>query len=204
MSRLRLLRTPAAAALAVFALSLAPPGAAEDLDPDALFESAKAAYGERKYGKALADLRLLVSEVGRRRVDALREFLPGTTAGFTAGEVEATDLSGLGMAVGATLRRDYDKAGARASVELTVDSPMVGALAMAMNPMIVQASGHTIVRVKGRQALLEVPKGGGDASITMLLASNTASLKVSGPTKADAEALAGAMDLDRLEKALQE
>jgi hypothetical protein len=203
MPRLRLPRAALAAALVVFASSLAPPGGAEDLDPNALFDSAKAAFGEGKYGKSLADLRLLVGEVGRRRVEGLKALLPAAPAGFTAGEAEATDLSGFAMAVGATLARDYEKGDARVRVEMLVDSPTVGMLAMAMNPTIAQASGHSIVRVKGRMALLEAPKGG-DASLTLLLASNTASFKVTGPTRADVEALANAADLDRIEKALQE
>jgi hypothetical protein len=199
-----LVRRSVLAGLLAATCSVAPAGLAEDLDPDALFESAKTAYGEKKYGKALADLRLLVGEVGRRRVLALQDLLPAAPAGYTAGEVESGDLAGIAMGMGTTLKRRYTKGDAEISVDLSVDSPMIAGFAMAMNPMFAQAAGHTIVRVKGRQAMIEGKPGEGSATLRLLLASNTALLQVTGPARADVESLASATDLDRLEKALQE
>jgi hypothetical protein len=182
-------------------------GLAEDLDPAALFESAKASYEAKKYGKAIADLKLLAGEVARRRGEVLKAFLPGAPAGWTAEEAEAADLAGgLFFAQGIQVRRRYTKGEAEGEAELIVDSPMLAG-ALAMMQMAGQMPGYSVVKVKGRTAILEQDKEAKSASVSIVLGGNTALLKISGRNVAKedvVDVLGGAFDLDGLDKAIAE
>jgi hypothetical protein len=200
------LRRTTAAALVLAALAAAGPGTAEDLDPAALFESAKAAYDQQKYGKAAADLKLLLGEIGRRRGESLKGFLPVAPAGWTAGEAEVTDAGAVVFAAGLSVRRSYSKGDAEVNVELTVDSPATAGF-MAMFQMAGQMPGYAVVTVRGRRALLELDASSKTGTLSLVLGGNTALLQIrgNGVSKADlVDVFGGATNLDGLDRALLE
>ena len=178
-------------------------GVAEDLDPNALFDSAKASYGQKKYGKAMGDLRLLMGEVARRRGDDLKTRLPDAPAGWTAGEAESEVLAFFSS--GIVVRRAYTKEGSNVRLELVADSPIAASFASVF--AMAQMTGQPIVKVKGRQAILEHDAQNRNGSVKLVLASNTAllSLEGDGVSKQDlVDGFGNALDLDGLERALQE
>ncbi len=191
--------------LAGLALLSSSPLLAEDLDPATLFDSAKAAYGEKKYGKALQDLNLLVKELGRLRMESLKTTLPGAPAGWTAEDVEG-DSSAQGFAFfggGISVKRTYRKGDeTQVTVTLTADSPMAAAFS-GMLQFVPQ--GSQVVTVKGRRAVLKFDKEDKSADLTLVISGNTALLQVEGRgvTREDVGTVfANALDLDGMEKAL--
>jgi hypothetical protein len=192
----------------VLASAVAGVGLAEDLDPAALFDSARGAFNEKKYGKALSDLKLLVGEVSRLRAEQLKPLLPGAPAGWTAHEVDVNEGGGFAfLAQGVHLQRRYTKGDGNVTVGLWIDSPMVATLSMMANPAFAQMSGNTVVKVKGRQAVLQLDAANKSGTLYVLLAGNAAVAQVEGHgvVKADlVDAFGGAFDFDRLEKAIQE
>lgn len=182
---------------------------AEDLDPLTLFESAKASYGEKKYGQSMSDLKLLFNEIGRRRVDQLRLTLPAAPAGWTA-EDQDGDSGALGAmfwGAGVTVKREYKKGDeARVTVELNADSPLVGMMGMMFSNPAMMGEGASVVTIKGKRAVLQYEKEAKRATLQLLLNSNTTLLKVEGSSvsKEDVTNVFGnALDLNAMETALQ-
>lgn len=205
------LRLALLAALLVPSLALA--GAmrllAEDLDVPALFDSAKAAFGEKRYGKAWSDLQLVLAEVARFRAEALKEVMPKAPAGWTAEDAEAGNAGGWAwVSLGTQVTRRYTK-GESSSVEvqLTADAPamlLTGLTMFLTNPAMVP-SGSKIVMIKGRRALLEYDKEGRSGNLQVLLNAPNAFLRIQGNDVAASElgeAFPAAIDLDALEKAI--
>jgi hypothetical protein len=181
---------------------------AGDLDVGALFDGAKAAYGEKRYGKSLADLRLLVSEVGRARAAQLLAALPAAPAGWTAEPVVEDDSAPFAfITLGLAVQRRYAKGDARVKVELVADSPLLATFSRVLTNPAFLAPNQKVVEVKGRKALLETDDEAKRAVLRLLLQGDATMLSVEGEgvAKADvSETFANALDLDRLEKALRE
>lgn len=184
---------------------------ADDLDVPALFASAKASYDAKHYGKALGDLVLVAGEVGRLRVDVLKTKVPAAPAGWTAEEAEGN--AGMGwLALGgmSQVRRRYVKAedtNASVQVEVYADAAtMVAPFQMMLGNAAFMGNAMKVVTIKGRKALLQMQPEQKSGSLTVLLNTANSMLKLdgSGIAKADLDALAGAFDLDALEKAIAE
>ena len=98
----------------------------DGITPEELFVSAKAAYGEKKYGTAVADLNLLVSLINKIRVDVVQAALPAAPSGWTA-KNPSSDNVGMLAAFGGgfSVSRRYKKEGTDSQVTLVVmaDSP---------------------------------------------------------------------------------
>jgi hypothetical protein len=191
-----------------------------EIKPEDLFASAKAAYGEKKYGKTLADLQLLVGAVSKLRIEQLKPLLPAAPEGWKAEDASGESIGG-GMMFGAglTLKRDYRKAAAagaedsgdsaHTSVELMVNSPLVGMIApMLSNPSMLQGQeGMSVINVKGKKSLLEWHRDSKSGNLKILLGDNTTLLTIQGEgiQKADlSDIFAKAVDVEKLEKALAE
>ncbi len=181
--------------------------------PDDLFASAKAAYGEKKYGKALADLNQLSAAVAKLRVDQLKAALPGAPSGWTAEEATGDATGAAIFLAGTSVKRGYSKgegeAAGRVDLELLADSPMAAAIgAMITNPMLVQGQeGKSIVTIKNRKGLVEWMKGEKSGKLTLPLNSSTSIVTLSGSGLEKTEfmdAFAKAFDWEKLEKAIQE
>ncbi len=182
---------------------------AEDLDLPKLLDSVKSNVQEKRYGKALADLQLVVGEVGRLRMESLKGVLPKPPEGWTAGEPEGEVGGALAMMGGGTqVKRQYHKGeDVSVDVELIADAgPWLAALqAMLTNPYAVQGNNQ-VVTVKQRRALLEYDKNEKSGTLQIMLNSPNSLLKLQGHgvAKADlVDVLGGAVDFDALEKALQ-
>ena len=198
-------RRPLAALFVVLALSLAGAALAEDLDVNALLDSAKASVGGKHYGKALGDLNLAQGEVARLRMEAVKALVPGAPEGWKAQEVEGqTGMGMLGMGVTATtLKRQYSK-GDETSIELELlaDSPAVAPFQMLFQ---FTPQGSQIVMVKGRKAILELNKEQKSGTLTVLLNASNSIVKLTGRdvSKADlVDTIGGAFDYDAIEKAI--
>jgi hypothetical protein len=182
---------------------------AEDVDPVALCDSAKAAFQAKKYGKAVSDLQLALTEVARLRMEALKTKLPGAPAGWTAQDAEGEMAAGWAwLGAGTSVKRRYEKGEANMSLEVWADAGMITSSFQMMlsNPMFVQPPSK-IVTVKGRRAILEFRKDGNNGSLTIVLATPGAMVKLEGHgiAAADLTDVFGAhVDLDALEKAIQE
>lgn len=198
---------------AVLVPSLALAGAvrllAEDLDVPSLFDSAKAAFAEKRYGKSWSDLQLVMAEVARFRAEALKEVMPKAPAGWTAEEAQAGSAGGWAwVSLGTQVTRRYSK-GESGSVEvqLTADAPamlLTGLNMFLTNPAMVPA-GSRIVMIKGRRGLLEYDKEGRSGNLQVLLNAPNAFLRIEGSDIAVgdiAEAFPAALDLDAIEKAI--
>lgn len=206
MIRTRRLAALAAAALVGLASTRL---LAEDLDPIQLFDSAKGHCAEKRYGKCLADLQLLVGEVGRLRADVIKGVFPAAPDGWKAGDAEASVQGGLAMlGVGTQVKREYtsgdDK---RATMTVTTDAGamMQGFVMLFQNPAFL-GEGKRIVTVKGRKALLEWEKGATSGTVTILLGVPGSMIQVEGSGVTDKvlqDVLAGAIDVDAVEKTLQ-
>lgn len=182
---------------------------AEDLDVPGLFDSAKASFGEKRYGKCWSDLQLVMAEVARFRAEALKEVMPKAPAGWTAEDAQAGSAGGWAwVSMGTQVTRRYSK-GESSSVEvqLTADAPamlLTGLNMFLTNPAMVPA-GSKIVMIKGRRGLLEYDKEGKSGNLQVLLNAPNAFLRIEGSDIAVgdiAEAFPAAIDLDALEKAI--
>jgi hypothetical protein len=195
-------------ALPILAAGFAAVLTAQDIDPNELFKTAKSALDEKKYGKALAELNLLVGEISKLRAEQLKQVLPAAPAGWTAEDAtgEASPIAGVGI----TVKRHY-QAGEEKTVDLEMlcDSPMVGMLApMLSNPALLRGQeGTSVVTLKGgRRAILEYHKDSKSGNLKILLNANTTLLTLTGNQveRADLlDAFGKAVDLDAIEKALQ-
>jgi hypothetical protein len=192
----------------VLAVSLTGVCLAEDLDVNVLFDGAKKAHAEKRYGRCLADLRLLVGEVGRARIAQLRTVLPAAPAGWEAEEVSDDGSAAYAMfSIGLNVQRQFTKGESRVKVDLVADSPFVASVSMLLgNPAFLPANTK-IVTVKGRKALLEHEVEAKRAVLRLLFNENTTMLSVEGDGVSTAdvsETFANALDLDAIDKALRE
>jgi len=192
-----------AAAFATFAVGRA---VADDLDVPKLFDSAKAAFGEKKYGKALRDTQDALAEIARLRAEAVKAALPGAPEGWKAEDAEG-DLQGFAwLAQGIDLKRRYTRGDeTSAQLDLWVDAPIVvQSLSMAIaNPAFVP--GGKIVTIKGRRALYEYSKENKTAKLTIQLQTPNSILVLEGRGLGDKElsdSFASSLDLDALEKSI--
>lgn len=204
---MRTIRSSLLALSLVAGVSAAGVAFAEDLDVGGLIDSAKAAYGGKHYGKALADLNLAVGEVARLRMEILKGLVPAAPSGWKAEETEGSTGLGLGMMPAATsLKRRYTKGDdVNVEAELWADA----AAMFAPYQMLLQFTppGAQVVMVKGRKAILELAKGQTSGTLTVILGSANTVLKLSGNgvTKADlVDTIGGAFDLDAIEKAVSD
>ncbi len=191
-----------------------------EIKPEDLFASAKAAFDEKKYGRALADLHLLVGAVQKLRIEQIKAVLPAAPAGWKAEDPTGESAGGMFVMVGLTVKREYRKpapggeggdesgdGGPRVSLEVVSDSPMVGMIApMLSNPAMLQGQeGMSVLNLKGRKALLEWHKESKSGSLKVLLAGNTTLLTLEGREiqKADlSDVFAKALDVEKIEKVL--
>src|SRR5262245_33466457 len=113
---------------------------AEDLDVPKLFDTAKASFGEKRYGKCWSDLQLIVAEVGRMRMESLKAVMP-SPAGWTVAEAEGENAGGFAfLAAGTHVRRSATKGEeGKLEMELWADAPaMLSGLTMFLsNPAFV-------------------------------------------------------------------
>jgi hypothetical protein len=182
---------------------------AEDLDPVALLDKAKASVQAKQYGKALSDLQLAAAEVGRLRIAVLQSKFPAAPAGWTADEAEGQAGQTWLFGAGTNVKRRYHK-GDQSSmdVDLWADSNAMwaGVQMVIGNPAFVQP-GQQIVTIKGRRALLEFRKDDNAGSVSILLNAPNSLLRLEGNAIAKADltdVFGNALDLDAIEKALQE
>jgi hypothetical protein len=182
---------------------------AEDLDVPALLDGAKTAFQEKRYGKALSDLQLVVAEVGRMRGEALKVKLPEAPAGWTAAEAEIESGGALALMGGGTMvKRSYTKGDASVDLQVITDAgPLLAGVNMLLaNPALVQGN-YRIVTIKGRRALLEYDAGAKRGELSILPGNASGLVKVDGRgvSKADlTDLFGGALDLDGIEKTIRE
>lgn len=201
--RRRLLALLPACALLVGAATLS----AEDLDPAKLFDSAKQHHAEKRYGRCLADLQLLVGEIGRLRVDVIKGLFPTLPGGFSAEEPEGTVAGGLAvLGAGTQVKRTYrrDESSLEATIWADAGIALQGLQMLLQNPALL-GDGRQMVTVKGRKALLEYDKDAKRGTLTVVLAAASGLVTLSGAEFGKDElvdTLGGAFDFDRIEKAL--
>jgi hypothetical protein len=196
-------------ALALLAGFGATSSVAEDIDPNSLFDSAKASFGQKKYGKALQDLGILLKEIGRMRVEVLKGTLPGAPEGWTAQDAEGEAIGFTAFLGGGavTVRRDYKKGDeANVQIQLLVDAPMIAVTTMALSNPGFLPPNSSIVTVKGKRAILRVEKDDKSGELSLPLNGNTTLVQISGHgiSKADLETFGNAIDTEKMERTLQE
>jgi hypothetical protein len=201
-------RPVAVVLLGVVLLAGAPRLFAEDLDVPKLFDSAKASFAEKRYGKCWSDLQLVVAEVGRMRMESLKALMPGGPTGWTPSEAEGDNAAGFAfLAAGTHVRRVSTRGDdGRIEMELWADAPAVlaGLTMFLSNPAFVPA-GSKIVTIKGRRALLEYRKDDKSGKLSIVLGTPGSLLQVEarGVTNAElADTIPASFDLDAIEKAI--
>lgn len=207
MSRRRLRVSPVAlfVGLALMATTLF----AEDLDVPKLLDGVKAAVQDKKYGHAVADLQLVVAEVGRLRMEALKALFPSPPDGWIAEDAEGQSVAAAAMFGGGTVvKRAYKKGDdSSADLELMADAgPILAGLQMVLSNPAMVSGDNQIVTVKGRRALLEYHKDGKDGSLQIMLNAQGSMLRIAarGVTKAElVDKLGGLPDYDAIEKGIQ-
>ena len=178
---------------------------AEDLDVNALIDSAKASVGEKHYGKALGDLNLAVGELARLRMEALKLLVPNGPEGWKGEEIEGQTGVALGMLPSmTTIKRRWAK-GEETSVELEMYADAQSFFAAFQMQLTFTPAGSQVVMIKGRKAVLELNKEEKSGSLTIFLNATNSVIKLQGRgvTKADlVDAIGGAFDLDAIEKTI--
>lgn len=180
---------------------------AEDLDATKLFDSAKQHHADKHYGRCMADLQLLVGEVGRLRVEAIKGLFPAPPSGFTADEAEGASAGGLALlGAGTQVKRTYrrDESSLDATIWADAGIALQSFQMLLSNPALL-GDGRQVVTVKGRKALLEYDKEAKRGTLTVVLAGTSGMVQLSGAEFAREELvdkLGGAFDYDRIEKAL--
>ncbi len=180
---------------------------AEDLDPARLFDSAKQHHAAKHYGRCMADLQVLVGEIGRLRVEAIKALFPDAPSGFTAEEAEGTTVGGLAvLGAGTQVKRTYrrDESSLEATIWADAGLALQGFQMLLQNPALL-GDGRQMVTVKGRKALLEYDKEAKRGTLTVVLGSVGGMVQLTGAEFAKDELvdrLGGAFDFDRIEKEL--
>ncbi len=196
-------------ALAVFGWAASARLFAEDLDPSKLFDSAKQHCAEKRYGKCLADLQLLIGEVGRLRIDTMKAYFPAAPPDWKAGEAEAISSGGLAMfGAGSQVKRKYTSgAGKRAEITLMTDAgAMMQMVTLGLQNPAYLGDGKRIVTIKGRKALLDWKTDATRGSLMVVLnvPASMVQIEANGITSSEVqELIAGAIDFDALEKGIQ-
>jgi len=159
------------------------------------------------YPKALDELSWARKEIEKLHTAKLQTFLPDELAGFTGQKVEANTMLGL-----SNIQRRYTKGSLNVTVSITgaggggAASGLGGLAAFGrMAAMMGGEAGQETFRINGRTATLAVSEKGGGSELTVFLDSGSF-LKIEMSKGKDAEALkamAGAMDLDGLDKYLR-
>ena len=187
-----------------------------EVKPEDLFASAKAAYGEKKYGKTLGELNLLVAAVSKLRVAQIKTVLPPAPAGWTAEDPSADTTGAMTGFTGLAVHRNYTKPGAAddgqpsVHLELVSDSPMISMVAsLFSNPAMVQAQeGMSLVNLKGgKRAILEWQQEQKSGNLKVLLGNGNCLLTFSGSNVAKtdlSDIFAKVLDLEQIEKVLAE
>jgi len=183
---------------------------AQDLDVGELLNGVKSAVEAKKYGKALAELNLLVGEVTKLRIESLKKTLEAAVkpSGWTGEEATGEGSGQIMIAAGITIRKRFTKGEKGMQVELLSDSPMVGMIApLLSNPAMLQGrEGVSVVTLKGgRRGVLEY-RGDSKSGNLQVLLNNNAILKFDGDgvDRADIlEAFGKGADLDAIERELQ-
>ena len=183
---------------------------ADDVDPAALCDSAKASIQAKKYGKAVSDLQLALAEVGRLRMEVMKTKFPGAPADWKAEDAEGEMAAGMmWLSAGTSVKRRYTK-GDSTSMTLTIwaDAGLMlsGVQMMLTNPMFVP-QGSKIVTIKGRRALLEFHGDNKNGKLTILLNAPGSMVSLEGDAIASADltdAFGNAIDYETLEKAILE
>lgn len=187
-----------------------------EVKPEDLFASAKAAFGEKKYGKTLGELNLLVAAVSKLRVAQIKTVLPAAPEGWTAEDPSGDTTGAMTGFTGLAVHRNYDKTGASADaqtsvhLELVSDSPMISMVApLFSNPAMVQAQeGMSLINLKGgKRAILEWQQEQKSGNLKVLLGSGNCLLTFSGSNiaKTDlSDVFVKVLDIEKIEKVLAE
>lgn len=180
---------------------------AEDLDPAKLFDSAKRHHAEKHYGRCLADLQVLVGEIGRLRVEAIKGLFPDAPSGFSAEDAEGATAGGLALlGAGTQVKRTYrrDESSLEATIWADAGLALQGFQMLLQNPALL-GDGRQMVTVKGRKALLEYDKEAKRGTLTVVLGGVGGMVQLTGAEFAKDELvdkLGAAFDYDRIEKEL--
>jgi hypothetical protein len=187
-----------------------------EVKPEDLFASAKAAYGEKKYGKTLSELSLLVSAISKLRIEQIKTVLPPAPDGWKAEDPSGDNTGAMTGFAGLAVHRNYTKSGAGSDeqpsvhLELVSDSPMIGMVApMFSNPALITAQeGMSMINLKGnKRAILEWQKEQKSGSLKVLLGANNCLLTISGSNiaKTDlSDVFAKILDIEKIDKVLGE
>jgi hypothetical protein len=114
----------------------------------------------KHYGRCLADLQVLVSEIVRLRVEAIKGLFPDAPSGFSAEDAEGATAGGLALlGAGTQVKRTYrrDESSLEATIWADAGLALQGFQMLLQNPALL-GDGRQMVTVKGRKALLEYDK----------------------------------------------
>lgn len=186
-----------------------------EVKPEDLFASAKAAYGEKKYGRTLSELSLLVGAISKLRVEQIKTVLPAAPEGWKAEDPSGDTTGAMVGFAGLAVRRGYSKSGGseeqpRVDLELVSDSPMIGMVApMFGNPaMVASQEGMSVINLKGnKRAILEWHKDTKGGNLKVLLGNSNCLLTItaSNCAKTDlSDVFAKALDIEKIDKVLGE
>jgi hypothetical protein len=115
-------------------------------------ERAVKAYGDGKLSTTSRELQFAIGRIGRRIAKAYATTLPPAPDGWRARRARSQRSSVALMNFGVSVQRRYSQDGGRgrASAQLVIDNPMIGAMAtMFANPAIAQNAGYERLEVRG-------------------------------------------------------
>ncbi|MEM7307610.1 MAG: hypothetical protein AAF682_13110 [Planctomycetota bacterium] len=150
-----------------------------------LVDTAKKAWGDKRYGACQTSLQEAVALVAKARGDAIRAALPGAPAGFQAEKPKKQDqaanpfLGALAATVGNVIEQRYipDGGGQPIQVTVTADSPMLQMFQMWIaNPAMLPA-GSELIKYGPHNAVLKKEQNGRRLNLQIVVGGSLAEVR---------------------------
>ncbi|EIC23342.1 hypothetical protein [Thiorhodovibrio frisius] len=170
-------------------------------------DAALRAYKDGEPRVAIQALQFAAAQIEEQLAEQRASLLPEPLKGWSAEPADSTSGGLIGLLTGTNISRSYrqDGSGARVSITVTADSPLLTMMNMLMaSPMLMQAEPGTKPYSFGAYRGMMQTDGAGDTQLSLMLGTRIL-MQIDGSggaTKDMLEAYLKAMDLKALEKAL--
>jgi hypothetical protein len=160
------------------------------------------AYKNKDYPGATLALETAAQLVRQMRAEGLTGYLPEPPPGWTAEKADSQAMGGMYYGGMVSAQRAFSRGDAQVTVRFITDSPMLQSYLMALNtPMLAQAGGMKVERIKRQRAVVQFE---GDSGTVNIVIQGTLLVQVEGNsvTLDDLRLFAEAIDYDKLGNAL--
>lgn len=154
-------------------------------------DAAKSNVNSGNYKEAKSDLQMALNAISRMQFEQMKDYLPKAPSGWTEQEVDAADMSSMGMGLvgGLTVSKSYSKGEKNVSIEIVMDSPLIGTLKMFIeNPMMASMNPEIkLVRMHGQKVIVEYKEDTKSGSISLIAGTTLISVNGNNVTEGELE-----------------